>query len=250
MTIKTVADALRARHAVRATTITTIAARRIPAIEGGLIAMMKMITVRQVPAVAAAAVMITMKMMTTRPPRLAVVALPRVAAIRADGLAIPKVIPKRRAGVGRIPIMAIVAGTVIHAVTRKLPVAAGKTPITAIAAGMAILKAIPKLHAVVGKKATVVSAAAAAAIAMTTIGLRAVAVPITKEADEGGSSPPSFIIRFLGACRAFWKGLVCPHVTRKQCICADKELRANLSEKQIDNMVEDSFPASDPPSTY
>ena len=30
----------------------------------------------------------------------------------------------------------------------------------------------------------------------------------------------------------------------------DKELRENLSEKQVDNMVQDSFPASDPPSTY
>jgi hypothetical protein len=30
----------------------------------------------------------------------------------------------------------------------------------------------------------------------------------------------------------------------------EKELRENLSEKQIDNMVDDSFPASDPPSTY
>jgi hypothetical protein len=30
----------------------------------------------------------------------------------------------------------------------------------------------------------------------------------------------------------------------------EKELRENLSEKQIDKMVKDSFPASDPPSTY
>ena len=30
----------------------------------------------------------------------------------------------------------------------------------------------------------------------------------------------------------------------------DKELRENLSERQIDNMISDSFPASDPPSTF
>lgn len=30
----------------------------------------------------------------------------------------------------------------------------------------------------------------------------------------------------------------------------DKELREHLTEKQVDKMIEDSFPASDPPSTY
>ena len=30
----------------------------------------------------------------------------------------------------------------------------------------------------------------------------------------------------------------------------DKKLRANLHEKKVDKMVADSFPASDPPSTY
>lgn len=30
----------------------------------------------------------------------------------------------------------------------------------------------------------------------------------------------------------------------------DRELRSHLSETQIDKMVQDSFPASDPPSTY
>jgi len=30
----------------------------------------------------------------------------------------------------------------------------------------------------------------------------------------------------------------------------DKKLRNSLSEQQIDKMVEDTFPASDPPSTY
>lgn len=30
----------------------------------------------------------------------------------------------------------------------------------------------------------------------------------------------------------------------------DKKIREHLTEKQIDKMIEDSFPASDPPSTY
>ena len=44
---------------------------------------------------------------------------------------------------------------------------------------------------------------------------------------------------------AFWKGL---KITSYRC--KDKELRDCMSEKQIDRMVESSFPASDPPSTY
>lgn len=38
--------------------------------------------------------------------------------------------------------------------------------------------------------------------------------------------------------------------TRCKINKADKEQREHLSEKQVDHMVEDSFPASDPPSTY
>jgi hypothetical protein len=51
---------------------------------------------------------------------------------------------------------------------------------------------------------------------------------------------------------AFWQGLMFRPAlsSRKQCIHADKELREHLSDRQIDKMVEDSFPASDPPSTY
>jgi len=30
----------------------------------------------------------------------------------------------------------------------------------------------------------------------------------------------------------------------------DKKVRQNLDDDQIDGMVEDTFPASDPPSTY
>lgn len=41
-----------------------------------------------------------------------------------------------------------------------------------------------------------------------------------------------------------------PCCSRQECIHHDKEMRDGLSEKQIDRMVEASFPASDPPSTY
>ena len=36
----------------------------------------------------------------------------------------------------------------------------------------------------------------------------------------------------------------------EECIHEERELRDHLSEKQIDRMVADSFPASDPPSSY
>lgn len=37
---------------------------------------------------------------------------------------------------------------------------------------------------------------------------------------------------------------------KKDNIEEEKKIRENLTEKQIDKMVKDSFPASDPPSTY
>jgi hypothetical protein len=48
---------------------------------------------------------------------------------------------------------------------------------------------------------------------------------------------------------AFFEGLK-GQTLHKNCIHAEKELRENLDEKQIDKMIKDSFPASDPPSTY
>lgn len=38
-----------------------------------------------------------------------------------------------------------------------------------------------------------------------------------------------------------------PHST---CIRGEKKLRNNMAEDQVDSMIDDSFPASDPPSTY
>ena len=36
----------------------------------------------------------------------------------------------------------------------------------------------------------------------------------------------------------------------KTCLRADKKMREELDEDQIDSMIDDSFPASDPPSSY
>lgn len=49
--------------------------------------------------------------------------------------------------------------------------------------------------------------------------------------------------------RAFWDGLT-GHVSRRETIHEDRKVRRRLNEKQIDKMIMDSFPASDPPSTY
>ncbi len=53
------------------------------------------------------------------------------------------------------------------------------------------------------------------------------------------------IKQILSDFRNGWKQAGKEHRNRK-----DKELRKNLDEKQIDKMLQDSFPASDPPSTY
>jgi len=50
--------------------------------------------------------------------------------------------------------------------------------------------------------------------------------------------------------RSFMDGWMNFHTSFRQCVYADKKLREHLSECQIDKMIEDSFPASDPPSTY
>ena len=48
--------------------------------------------------------------------------------------------------------------------------------------------------------------------------------------------------------QAFWRGCMCK--SHQKCIRQEKQMRDKLSEKKIDRIVEDSFPASDPPSTY
>ncbi len=36
----------------------------------------------------------------------------------------------------------------------------------------------------------------------------------------------------------------------ERCVQDDKDMRENLTEKQIDKTLQDSFPCSDPPSWY
>lgn len=47
--------------------------------------------------------------------------------------------------------------------------------------------------------------------------------------------------------REFIRGWRCGSLPQD---CSDRDLRNHLSEQQVDKMVRDSFPASDPPSTY
>ena len=53
----------------------------------------------------------------------------------------------------------------------------------------------------------------------------------------------TFITHFV---RGFFSGAT-PHRRLKR---EEKHLRAHLDEGQVDSMVDDTFPASDPPSTY
>ena len=56
----------------------------------------------------------------------------------------------------------------------------------------------------------------------------------------------STITTFItGFCTGFFRRT--PHST---VIRNDRRLRDNLDEDQIDAMIDDSFPASDPPSSY
>lgn len=54
--------------------------------------------------------------------------------------------------------------------------------------------------------------------------------------------------RYLEAIHSFLGGFLTP--TTRHRMCEEKAIRDNLNEDHIDHMVEDSFPASDPPATY
>ncbi|HTN42064.1 MAG TPA: hypothetical protein VLZ84_12980 [Asticcacaulis sp.] len=66
---------------------------------------------------------------------------------------------------------------------------------------------------------------------------------------SGGSEAASLIRIVTTFVSAFLTGFfrTTPAAT---CLRADKKLRDNLDESQIDSMIDDSFPASDPPSSY
>jgi hypothetical protein len=52
----------------------------------------------------------------------------------------------------------------------------------------------------------------------------------------------------LSAFISGWRYAACNK--RKHCNTRDKLMREYLKDHQIDSMIESSFPASDPPSTY
>jgi hypothetical protein len=52
-------------------------------------------------------------------------------------------------------------------------------------------------------------------------------------------------------CKNFFSPLAClKRIFKPNKAAKDHKMRKNLSEKQIDKTLKDSFPASDPPSTY
>ena len=54
----------------------------------------------------------------------------------------------------------------------------------------------------------------------------------------------------VSAIRAFVDGFLHGPVGRRRYLRAEKRLRHGLADERIDSMIDDSFPASDPPSTY
>ena len=54
------------------------------------------------------------------------------------------------------------------------------------------------------------------------------------------------VVHFISG---FWNGFF--HMTpHKTAMRGEKKIRDNLDDDQVDSMIGDSFPASDPPSTY
>lgn len=55
------------------------------------------------------------------------------------------------------------------------------------------------------------------------------------------------VITFIAS---FFNGFFHAPATRRACLRYDRAVRGQLGENQLDTMIDDSFPASDPPSTY
>lgn len=71
------------------------------------------------------------------------------------------------------------------------------------------------------------------------------AVKLAKALDKATKGESQIFNSFMAVTASFWDGLTNPHSTP-----ANENRHKKLNERQIDKMVEDSFPASDPPSTY
>ncbi|HTM79843.1 hypothetical protein [Asticcacaulis sp.] len=77
--------------------------------------------------------------------------------------------------------------------------------------------------------------------------LRATKAALASASGGGkGVAPMEIVTTFVSAfLTGFFR--TTPHQTQLR---HDKKLRDNLDEDQIDSMIDDSFPASDPPSSY
>lgn len=79
-------------------------------------------------------------------------------------------------------------------------------------------------------------------------GLKATKATVLYEAGLSNrpASPLDILFTFVtGFLTGFFR-----RTPARTCLRADKKLRNNLDEGQIDSMIDDSFPASDPPSSY
>ena len=55
----------------------------------------------------------------------------------------------------------------------------------------------------------------------------------------------------IKVAKAFWSGLTAPSMCKDKKHCKqEKRMRDKMSEDRIDKMIRDSYPASDPISTY
>lgn len=50
--------------------------------------------------------------------------------------------------------------------------------------------------------------------------------------------------------KSFFDGFFHGPTSHRRVMRTDRKVRNNLDDGQVDNMVEETFPASDPPSTY
>lgn len=157
---------------------------------------------------------------------------------RGVGSATPKVMPTHPAADGRTPTTAKAAGMAIRNAIRRLRVVAGRIPTTEKAAGTVMKKVTAKQRSAAGNPAIAASAVVAPATTNDT-GWKGAQVPFLSRINR-------MLQDLLDAFMTGFHG----SPSRTECVHADKEIRDHLNERQVDKMVEDSFPASDPPSTY
>ncbi len=70
------------------------------------------------------------------------------------------------------------------------------------------------------------------------------------DTDNKTNNEPSATDKKSCSHKSFFECLKNLFSCKKKTLQEDKKIREDLTEKKIDKMVKDSFPASDPPSTY